>query len=92
MDADILLRKEIFAKAVMELPIFKWMVSLIQKSTKKRLHREIILGALELEFPEKQANRLLDTLINWGRYAEVISYDDNTEFIYAEASQFAKKD
>jgi len=92
MGADILERKEIFAKAVMELPIFKWMVSIIQKSAKKRLHREIILGALELEFPEKQANRLLDTLINWGRYGEVISYDDNTEFIYSEASQFAKKD
>jgi NitT/TauT family transport system ATP-binding protein len=92
MDADILKRKEIFAKAVMELPIFKWMVSLIQKSAKKRLHREIILGALELEFPEKQAKRLLDTLINWGRYAEVISYDDNTELIYSEAPQFAKKE
>jgi len=92
VDADILERKEIFAKALMELPIFKWMISLIQKSAKKRLHREIILGALELEFPEKQANRLLDTLINWGRYGELISYDDNTEFIYSEASQFTKKD
>lgn len=92
MDADILERKVIFAKALMELPIFKWMVSLIQKSAKKRLHREIILGALELEFPEKQANRLVDTLINWGRYGEVISYDDNTEFIYSEALQFAKKE
>jgi len=92
VDADILKRKEIFAKAVMDLPIFKWMVSLIQKSAKKRLHGEIILGALELEFPEKQAKRLLDTLINWGRYAEIISYDDNTEFIYSEAPQFAKKE
>ena len=91
MDADILERKEIFAKALMEFPIFKWMISIIQKSAKKRFHREIILGALELEFPEKQANRLLDTLINWGRYGEIIAYDDNTEFIYSEATQFAKK-
>jgi NitT/TauT family transport system ATP-binding protein len=68
------------------------MTSLIQKSAKKRLHREIVLGALELEFPEKQANRLLETLINWGRYAEIISYDDDSEFIYSEATMvFAKK-
>jgi NitT/TauT family transport system ATP-binding protein len=85
VDADILQRKEIFAKVVMELPIFKWMLSLLRKSAKKRLHKEIILGALELEFPEEQANDLTETLINWGRYAEIVAYDDNSEMIYLES-------
>jgi len=85
VDADIQGRKEIFAKVVADLPIFKWMLSLLRKSSKKRLHKEIILGALELEFPEQQANALTETLINWGRYAEVIVYDDNSEMIYLES-------
>ncbi|MDO9348137.1 MAG: AAA-associated domain-containing protein [Anaerolineales bacterium] len=40
--------------------------------------------ALELEFPPDEAEKQLDTLINWGRYAEIFSYDDNEERIYLE--------
>ena len=74
---------------MVELPYFKWMLSLLRKSAKKRLHKEIILGALELEIPEKQANKLTETLINWGRYAELVAYDDNTEMIYLESQNIS---
>ena len=40
--------------------------------------------ALELEFPTDEAEKQLDTLINWGRYAELISYNDDKELVYLE--------
>ncbi len=40
--------------------------------------------ALELEFPPQEAERQLDTIINWGRYAEILAYDDSNETLYLE--------
>lgn len=43
--------------------------------------------ALLLEFPKDIAHRQLDLAINWGRYAELIDYNHNTEIISLDASE-----
>lgn len=48
------------------------------------LDREVIHTALELKFPQEEAEKQLDTLINWGQYAELNSYNDNKALIYLE--------
>lgn len=39
---------------------------------------------LETEFPPDEAERQITTMIDWGRYAEVLSYDDDLEEITGE--------
>jgi NitT/TauT family transport system ATP-binding protein len=46
----------------------------------------VILTALELEFHKEEAERQLETLINWGRYAEILSYNDDQEVLYLETA------
>jgi NitT/TauT family transport system ATP-binding protein len=86
-EADMQKRKEIFAIIIRELPTFKWMLQQLNKSERKRLKKDVIISALELEFPEKEAAEQVDNLINLGRYAELIAYDDNNEMIYLESPQ-----
>ncbi|MCS7285794.1 MAG: nitrate/sulfonate/bicarbonate ABC transporter ATP-binding protein [Anaerolineae bacterium] len=83
-EGSILARKEIFATRIRRLPIFRWLISMLSAAEGRRLKREVVLLALELEFPPHEAEKQLDTIINWGRYAEIITYDDKTETIFLE--------
>jgi NitT/TauT family transport system ATP-binding protein len=83
-EASILARKEIFATRIRRLPIFKWLLSLLRAATKQQLEWNVVHAALELEFSSAEAERQLDTIVNWGRYAEVLAYDDNAEVLYLE--------
>lgn len=83
-EARILARKEIFATRVLRLPLFRWLLTLLKSSEKQRLKWQVVKTALELEFPPEETDRQLDTLIEWGRYAEVLIYDDDEENFYLE--------
>ena len=77
-EASILARKEIFAARIHRLPIFKWIIGLVQAADRQELSWDVIQAALELEFPPQEAEQQLDTIINWGRYAELLAYDDDS--------------
>ncbi len=57
---------------------------MLRASDKQRLEWKIIQAALQLEFPPEEAERQIDTAIDWGRYAEILAYDDSTDMIYIE--------
>ncbi len=76
VDASILARKEIFATRIRRLPMFRWLLRLLEKSDTHTLEWDVIQSALELEFPPEDAEKQVEIAVNWGRYAELISYDD----------------
>lgn len=83
-EASILGRKAIFAARLRRVPLFKWLLSLLKASHRGELDRRVIATALELEFPPEEAERQLDIATQWGRYAEVLAYDDSEEMFYLE--------
>ena len=83
-DASIQARKEIFATRVRRLPLFRWLLSLLHQAEKHRVDWEEVESALESEFPPDEIERQLDTIVDWGRYAEVLGYDDDEEVLFLE--------
>lgn len=83
-EASILARKEIFATRVRRIPMMRWLINMLRASEKRQLKLDVVLTALSLEFPPEEAERQVDTLIQWGRYAELLAYDDSTETISLE--------
>jgi NitT/TauT family transport system ATP-binding protein len=83
-EASIRSRKEIFATRIRRLPLFKWLLGLLRASDKKQMEWDVVQKALELEFHEEEAERQLDTAIDWGRYAELLAYDDSSQILYLE--------
>ena len=83
-EASILARKEIFASRLRRLPMFQWMLTLLKASEKRELTWDRVHTALELEFAPEEAERQLATLVTWGRYAELMSYDERTGVIALE--------
>lgn len=83
-EASILARKEIFASRIRQLPIFKWLLAMLRVAHRQQLEWDVVQTALELEFPPEEAKRQLETAINWGRYTELLAYDDSGQVFYLE--------
>ncbi|MFN3374648.1 MAG: AAA-associated domain-containing protein, partial [Chloroflexus sp.] len=75
-EASIQTRKEIFASRLRRLPFFRWMLRMIAAADNQSLRWEVLLTALEPEFPSEVAERQLDIALDGGRYAELFAYDD----------------
>lgn len=80
-EASILTRKEIFASRARRLPMMKWLLAMLNRAEKQQLKSGVLKTALSLEFPPEEADEQIDTLIEWGRYGELLAYDDGSEEI-----------
>ena len=83
-EASILARKEIFATRIRRLPIFRWLLAMLNAADGRRLKREVVQQALELELPPDEAAQQLDIIVDWGRYAELLAYDDASHTLFLE--------
>lgn len=85
-EASILGRKEIFASRVRRIPMMRWLLTMLKASDKQQLKWNVIQTALSLEFPPDEAEVQIETLINWGRYGELLVYEDDSETLTLETS------
>jgi NitT/TauT family transport system ATP-binding protein len=58
---------------------------MLQAKRNQRISEELILDILEAHFSPKEAMRQLQTAIDWGRYAELYSYDEPGGEIFLES-------
>jgi NitT/TauT family transport system ATP-binding protein len=85
-EAGIQARKEIFATRARRVPMVAWLLSLLAAADRHELERDVVESALRLEFPLDEAVRQVETLIDWGRYAELLAYDHGAGMIYADTA------
>jgi NitT/TauT family transport system ATP-binding protein len=83
-DGGIQARKQIFAIRARRVPIVAWLLSLLTAADDRQMERDVTESALRLAFSRDEAERQLDIGIDWGRYAELISYDGAKGVIYLE--------
>ncbi len=80
-EASILTRKELFAQRARRLPMIQWMMQMLNAAPNKELPWKVFYTALLPEFPDEMSERQLDVAIDWGRYAELLDYDDRDELV-----------
>ncbi|WP_083760329.1 AAA-associated domain-containing protein [Roseiflexus castenholzii] len=68
-------------------PLFRWRLSLLWSSQRQQLNRGVVQTALELAFPQEEAERQVEIAIQWGRYGEVLAHDDAEETFYLEPAE-----
>jgi len=86
-EAGILARKDIFASRVRRLPIMRWLLTMLRAAENHQLKLNVIQTALSLEFPPDDIERQIETLINWGRYGELLAYEDGSEILTLETEK-----
>jgi len=88
-DASIVARKEILAGRALRLPVIRWIYETLQAAEDHRLAEEVFIEQLQNDFGE-YARHQLEIAVDWGRYAELFAYDDNTGELYLEDDSSAK--
>ncbi len=81
----ILERKEIFREQVLKTAqLIQQIHSLLHSKTNRAMPAEFFLNILEKHFQREEAGEQLDTAIDWGRYAELFSYDEDANRLVLE--------
>jgi NitT/TauT family transport system ATP-binding protein len=69
-------RKALFREAIMKLRLFQILMQRLDESAEGRVDGEATRTELATLLPYDQPSKLFETLIAWGRYAEMLDYDE----------------
>jgi len=86
VEADILERKRLFSIHLKKhVPLARYIYDQLIHNPKHRALEENFLSLLEDYLSESEAERVLGTVIEWGRYAELFAYDYNSGVLSLES-------
>lgn len=86
--ADILQRKQIFAEHLLKyLPLAAHVRHVLDTRSNHRASDKEFIEELEEFLSEEEAEKLLKTIIDWGRYAEIFAYDFDAKVLSLENPQ-----
>ncbi|MEI9984418.1 MAG: nitrate/sulfonate/bicarbonate ABC transporter ATP-binding protein [Aliidongia sp.] len=84
-DANLLKRKQILAEQLkLHIPLAAHIRKVLEERPNHRAPAARFLAELEDHLEEDDAANVLDTVINWGRHAELYAYDYDTETVTLE--------
>ncbi|HYM33183.1 MAG TPA: nitrate/sulfonate/bicarbonate ABC transporter ATP-binding protein [Candidatus Cybelea sp.] len=79
VDAGLLRRKVIFAEQLRRcVPLANRIIRVLEERRQHRAPKSRFLEELEDYLPTEEAERVLDAIIAWGRFAELFSFDMNS--------------
>jgi NitT/TauT family transport system ATP-binding protein len=84
-EASILARKELVAGRILRVPMIRWIFERLQRDDDHRVDRDFFLERLGEDVGVDNAEDQLDLAISWGRFAELFSYDKDTDELFLEA-------
>ena len=80
--APALARKTLFKQAIMKLRLFQMLTARMAEAPEGRIDADEILQELGTLLPYDQPAKLLETLVAWGRYAELIDFDQDANAVH----------
>ena len=82
-EADIPSRKTIFRDAALQhVTMLTQMKSALEKKSDHTMPLEFYRDILDERFSQQETERQVETLLNWGRYAEIFSFDSENDAIH----------
>ena len=77
-------RKKLLKEQLKKLPIFRAVVDSLMRSDEKRADEDAFLEIFALYLPAEDSEALLKTVIDWGRYAELLGYSPDDQELYLD--------
>ncbi|MFN7685149.1 MAG: AAA-associated domain-containing protein [Oligoflexia bacterium] len=80
-------RKGIIHDQLLKLPVFKTLSDFLKEKEDHTASRDQVLEKLAELIPNENAEQTFNTLVQWGRYAELFGYNDDRETFYLDIEQ-----
>ena len=77
-------RKKLLKEQLKKLPIFRTVVEALQRSEDHRADEDAFLEIFAIHLPSEDPESMLKTVIDWGRYAELIGYSPDDQQVYLD--------
>jgi len=77
-------RKAIIHDQLQKLPLFKTVSDYLAEKEDHRALRDEVLDKLAEILPNENAEQTFGMLVQWGRYAELFGYNDDSETFYLD--------
>src|SRR5207302_10961082 len=90
--ADVQEEKEIFRAQVYHVQLIRQIMDQLRETDSHSFKEDELLEQLQHFFSEPEARRQLDTAIDWGRFAELFAYDDDSGELYLEEEEEPSED
>jgi len=84
IDGSITERKDLIREKLEQLPVFKSVREFLKREEDAEVTREEVLEKLAELIPNEDAETSFSTVVNWGRYAELFGYNDDTQTFYLD--------
>jgi NitT/TauT family transport system ATP-binding protein len=79
-EADIATRKKLFREAVLSHVILIQQIrNALEKKSDRAVPLEFFRDILDEHLSQEEVRRQIDTVLNWGRYAEIFTYDSESD-------------
>ncbi len=80
-------RKQIVKAQLEKVPVFKELVSFLKEHEGLQATRNQLLEKLAELIPNENSEETFTTMVNWGRYAELFGYNDDSQTFYLDQGQ-----
>ncbi len=77
-------RKLLLKEQIKKLPLFRAVVEALVRADDHRADEDAFLEIIALHLPAENAEALLKTVIDWGRYSELIGYSTDDQQLYLD--------
>ncbi len=84
LESDVNQRKKIFKKQLKKIKVFREALKALKKQADEHMDREFFVDIFSTHLPEENAEELVHVLIDWGRFAELIGYNADSEEVYID--------
>lgn len=87
LTADVNARKQTFNRQLRALETFRFVVQILGEAREQRLPKDVIVEEFAVRLPGQDYDKLFDTVVAWGRYAELFGYEPQSETLYLDQPQ-----
>ena len=84
LDSKINERKVMLREQLKQHGLFSYFIRLLHGQEDKSLTKEVALEHLAMLLPSERPERQFQTLVNWGRYAELFGYNKDEDRFYLD--------
>ncbi len=89
VEADINARKKLVHWQLRRLGLFAYLLRLLESAPEQRLPAEVVIEQLVLALPTEDPELLFQTVVDWGRYGELLGYDPGQQVLYLDREGMA---
>ncbi len=84
LDSDMNQRKLLIREQLKKHPLFSYLVRLLRGQEDRSLAKEVVLEHLAMLLPSEPPQRMFQTIVNWGRFAELFGYNKDEDRFYLD--------